>query len=53
MRDVVVDEITKELSKKYNKNETIVKIMLEKYINLGYNIKSFKKDLKDFYKNCY
>ena len=53
MRDEVVDEIIKEISKKYHKNESIVRIMLEKYINLGYNIKSFEKDLKNFYENCY
>lgn len=45
MKDVVVDEIIKEVSKKYNKKEKVIEIMLEKSMELGYDIKKSKENI--------
>lgn len=46
--NIVEDEIMKELSKKYNKKEKIIKIMLEKSIALGYDIAKSKENIIKF-----
>ena len=51
--DAVKKGLIKKISEKYGKNERMIKTMLEKYTDLGYNIKSFEKDVDDFYNNCY
>lgn len=51
--NVVEDEIVKRLSKKYNKKGEMIAVMLEKYKELGYNIKSFEKKCEDFFDICY
>lgn len=45
------DEIVRELSKKYNKKESCIKIMIYKCIGLGYNFKEFEILLQEFLKN--
>lgn len=52
MKDVVVDEIIKELSKKYNKKEKIIEIMLEKSMNLGYDVIESKENIEEFINKC-
>lgn len=46
--NVVENAIIKELSQKYGKKEETIRIMLEKSINLGYNINSFIKNISAF-----
>lgn len=46
--DVVLNEVIKELSEKYNKKEKIIKIMLEKSIVLGYDIVKSKENIIKF-----
>lgn len=43
--NVVENAIIKELSQKYGKKEETIRIMLEKSINLGYNINSSIKNI--------
>lgn len=50
MRDVVVDEIIKELSEKYNKREILIEIMLEKSIKMGYDVIKSKENIIEFIK---
>lgn len=45
--DEAENEIIKRLSKKYNKKGEMISVMLEKCKELGYNIKSFKKECED------
>ncbi len=47
-KNVVENEVIKELSKKYGKKEKIIRIMLEKSINLGYNINNSIKNISVF-----
>lgn len=49
--NVVEKEVMKELSKKYNKKEKIIKIMLEKSIALGYDIVKSKENIIKFMKS--
>ncbi len=42
--------VVKELSSKYNKKEEIIKIMLEKSIELGYDIIESKRNIIEFIK---
>lgn len=49
MKDVVLDEVVKGLSEKYNKKEKIVAQMLEKCQKLEYNFEESKKLIYDFY----
>ncbi len=51
MRDVVVDEIIKELSKEYNKKEKVIQIMLEKSMEMGYDVLKSKENIVGFIKN--
>lgn len=51
MRDVVVDEIIKELSKEYSKKEKVIQIMLEKSMELGYDIIKTKENIVGFIKS--
>ena len=51
MRDVVVDEVIKELSMKYNKKEKVIEIMLEKSIEMGYDIIKSKENIVGFIKS--
>lgn len=46
--NVVENAIIKELSQKYGKKEETIRIMLEKSINLGYNINSSIKNISAF-----
>lgn len=48
MRDVVEKEVMKELSKKYNKKEKVIEIMLEKSIEMGYDIIKSKENIIEF-----
>lgn len=48
-KDVVLEEIIKKLSKKYNKKEEVVEIMVKKCVELGYNIDEAKRLIKQFY----
>ena len=49
-KDIVLDEVVKELREKYNKKEQVIKIMLEECKKLGYNIKESKEIIIDFFK---
>jgi hypothetical protein len=49
--DVVKNEIIKELSKKYNKKEKNITIMLEKSFELGYNNEEAKENIIEFIVN--
>ena len=51
MRDVVVDEIIRELSKEYNKKDKVIQIMLEKSMELGYDIIKSKENIVGFIKS--
>ena len=48
MKIVEKNVVIKELSKKYGKKEKIIRIMLEKSINLGYNINNSIKNISVF-----
>ncbi len=50
MNEIIIEEILKELSKKYNKKEQVIKIMFEKTSKVIYNIKEFENSLREFYK---
>lgn len=47
--DVVENEIIKELSKKYNKNEKVIQIMVKKCMDLNYNINEGKRVIEEFW----
>ena len=49
-KDIILKAIVKELSKKYNKKEQMIQIMLEKCKNSNYNIKESKEIIEDFFK---
>lgn len=46
--NVIENAIIKELSQKYGKKEETIRIMLEKSINLEYNINSSIKNISAF-----
>jgi len=46
----VIENEVKKLSKKYNKKEQMIKIMLEKCCDLGYNLKEGKELIEIFFK---
>lgn len=46
----IIKDIVLELSKKYNKKEQMIKIMLEKCCDLGYNLKEGKELIEIFFK---
>lgn len=46
----IIRDIVLELSKKYNKKEQMIKIMLEKCCNLGYSLKESKELIEIFFK---
>lgn len=48
-KDVILDEIVKELSKKYNKREQVVKVLLDKCKIFSYNIKESKEIIINFF----
>ncbi len=50
MKDVVENEVIKELSKKYNKKEKTIKIMFEKCCDLGYELKESRELIEIFFK---
>lgn len=49
-KDVILDEVIKELRNEYNKKEQVIRIMLEKCKRLGYNIKESKEIIVTFFK---
>lgn len=49
MEVVVENEVIRELSEKYGKNEKIIKTMVEKCKGLGYNIQETKESVEEFY----
>ena len=46
----VIENEVKKLSEKYNKKEQMIKIMLEKCCDLGYNLKEGKELIEIFFK---
>lgn len=46
----ITKDIVLELRKKYNKKEQMIKIMLEKCCDLGYNLKESKELIEIFFK---
>lgn len=46
----IIKDIVLELSKKYNKKEQTIKIMLKKCCDLGYNLKEGKELIEIFFK---
>lgn len=48
---VVENEVIKELSENCNRNEKIIKIMLEECKKVGYNIEESNHIIFEFYKN--
>lgn len=46
----IIRDIVLELSKKYNKKEQMIRIMLEKCCDLGYNIKESKELIEIYFK---
>lgn len=46
----IIKDIVLELSKKYNKKEQMIKIMIEKCCDLGYNLKESKELIEIFFK---
>ena len=51
--NVVENEIVKKISRKHNKKEEMISLMLEKYKKLGYNIKDFENDCNTYFYICY
>lgn len=51
VKDVVENEVIKELSKKCSRKGKVIKIMLERCRNVGYNIQESKQSILEFYKN--
>lgn len=47
----IVEEILKQLSKKYNRKQKVLEIMFIKFQELGYGIENFEDLLNEFY--CY
>ncbi len=45
----IIRDIVLELSKKYNKKEQMIRIMLEKCCDLGYNIKESKELIEIYF----
>ena len=46
----IIRDIVLELSKKYNKKEQMIKIILEKCCDLGYNVKESKELIEIYFK---
>lgn len=46
----IIRDIVLELSKKYNKKEQMIRIMLEKCCDLGYNVKESKELIEIYFK---
>lgn len=46
-----IEDLIKELSKKYNKKEKVIQLMFVKSQKVGYDIEEFKEMIKKFY--CY
>lgn len=54
MKEILVErEVVKELSKKQNKKEVLIQIMIESCVEMGYNVKEGKEIICDFYKEIY
>ena len=53
MKDVVENEVIKELSKKYNKKEKTIKIMFEKCCDSGYELKESRELIEMFFKGIW
>ena len=49
MKELVLKEISKEFSEKYNIKEKVIMIMLEKCGDLGYNIFESRNIIIDFF----
>ena len=49
MKDVVLNEVKKELSKKYNKRENFIKVLTK--ICLDFKIYNYKEEIENFLKN--
>lgn len=49
-KNIILDNIIEELSKKYNKKKQVIKIMIEKCESLGYNIQESKEIVDIFLK---
>ena len=55
-KDVVLDEVVKELSRKYNRKEKVINAMFIKCFELGYSIENSQKHINEFCQNninCY
>lgn len=50
MKDVVENEVIKELSKKCNRSERIIKIMIEECKNIGFSIEKSRQVILEFLK---
>lgn len=50
MKDVVVNEIIKELGKNYKSKKKIITIMIDKCLELDYNLNESKEIILRFYK---
>lgn len=50
MKDVVIEEIVKELEKMYRIKKKIITIMIDKCLELGYNLNESKEIILKFYK---
>lgn len=48
-KDEVLNVIVEELSKKFNKREQVIIILIEECKNLGYNMKESKEKISDFF----
>ena len=46
--NIVKNEIIKELSKKYGKKENLIRIMVEKSFNLGYDLEDSLEEITSF-----
>ncbi len=49
MRDVILNEIIKDISKRYDKKREMIEIMVEKCKELDYNIDESKELIIDFF----
>ena len=49
MKNVVLDEEVKELSKKYNKRKEVILAMIKFCMKQNYNLKEIKEIIKGFY----
>lgn len=49
-KNVILDKIVEELSKKYNKKKYVISKMIKECFRIGYDIKTTKIFIEEFFK---